>query len=207
MHAFLEQALVWIVDFVEHFGYLGIFVMTFLESTFAPIPSEVTMVPAGYLIYQGKMHLGWAFLCSVAGTLCGSLFNYWLAVHWGRPLLVRYGKYVFFGPEKLRKIENYFAEHGPISIFSGRLIPGVRHFISFPAGLSHMNLRSFCVYTTLGGAIWMAVLIGLGYFIGHNKETLHHYIRLITWGILAALALLVGVYIMLRRRRNISRLL
>lgn len=195
----LHDILGWIVDFVHHLGYPGIFIMTFLESTFAPIPSEATMIPVGYLVYQGKMDLTLAIALSIAGTVAGSLFNYWIAYAFGRRILVRFGKYFFMDEEKLRAIERFFDSHGPISIFSGRLIPGVRHFISFPAGLSMMNLRLFTLYTALGGSIWMCTLIGLGYYIGENQETLHHYVSLITKGILLFLAMLVGVYAYRRR--------
>lgn len=198
----IEQALHWIVWFVEHFGYIGIFVFTFLESTFMPIPSEMTMVPAGYLVQQGRMDMTLVFLFSVAGTLGGSLFNYWLALKLGRPMLMRYGKYFFIKPERLVWIDEYFRDHGPISIFTGRLIPGVRHFISFPAGLARMNLRLFCLYTTLGGAIWMATLMALGYFIGQNELLLKRYLTIIIWGILAILAVVVVIYV---RKRRVQR--
>lgn len=198
----MEQALSFIVDFVEHFGYLGIFIMTFLESTFAPIPSEVTMIPVGYLIYQGQMNPGIAFACSVVGTLGGSLFNYWIAIHYGRRILIKYGRYFLMDEKKLGHVENFFRSHGPISIFSGRLIPGVRHFISFPAGLSRMALKPFILYTTFGGSLWMATLMALGYFIGHNKERLHHYIHLITWSIFGALVVLAAGYVWRYRRKK-----
>lgn len=197
----LHEILAKIVDFVEQFGYLGIFIMTFLESTFVPIPSEVTMVPAGYLAYQGHLNIGIVFAASIAGTLGGSLFNYWLAIRFGRHLLLKIGHYCFMNAEKLAKIEGFFANHGEISIFTGRLIPGLRHFISFPAGLSRMSLKTFCVYTAFGGGLWMATLIGLGYFIGHNRTLLHHYLTVITWVVLAALVLLVGFYVW-RQRKN-----
>src|SRR5438046_2930306 len=105
MLALLERFSAWLVDFVHAFGYFGIFIMTFLESTFVPIPSEVTMVPAGYLVQKGQMH-GWlVMLASVSGTVAGSYFNYWVAKHFGRRFLMAYGKYLLFPPEKVQKIE------------------------------------------------------------------------------------------------------
>lgn len=196
----------WIVDFVHQFGYLGIFIMTFIESTFVPIPSEVTMVPAGYLIYQGQMNFYYVMAASIAGTVCGSLANYWIAFHYGRKLLERYGKYFFMTPEKMKKMEDFFFEHGAISTFSGRLIPGVRHYISFPAGLARMNLRLFSIYTALGGAIWMACLIGVGYFIGHEQKLIKKYLSLIALGLFVCIGIGVSIYIRRFHRRRKSSL-
>ncbi len=200
----IEAFVHWLVDFVHGFGYFGIFIMTFLESTFVPIPAEVTMIPAGYLAYQGKMHVGLVFFFSIIGTLAGSVANYMLAKHFGRRFLNRYGKYLFLKPEKLAKIDSYFRSHGEISIFTGRLIPGLRHFISFPAGLAHMDMKKFSLYTTLGGSIWMAVLIAIGYLIGDNEEMVHHYVPRVTYAALAVVFTMLGIYIW-RHRRAVAK--
>ena len=115
--------------------------MTFIESTFIPIPSEITMIPAGYLIGKGELNFFLVFLCSISGTVLGALTNYMIAYHYGRKLLVNYGKYFFLNTTKLVKIELFFRKYGKISTFFGRMLPGVKHFISFPAGLGKMNLR------------------------------------------------------------------
>lgn len=200
----IEEALTWVVDVIEMLGYFGIFVATFLESTFVPLPSEVTVIPVGFLVSQGKMHLGLAYLASFAGTMAGSLFSYWVAVKWGRTLLVRYGKYFFMDEDKLRGVENYFASHGPISIFTGRLIPGIRHFISFPAGLAKMSLKSFVIYTAMGGGMWMAVLLLAGYLIGNNKEMLHEYMPIISWSVFGSAIALIVLYVWRQKRKTLS---
>lgn len=198
----MEEIITWILEFVKSFGYLGIFIMTFIESTFVPIPAEVTMVPAGYLVYQGEMN-GWKVMASaIAGTVGGALFNYWIAYHWGRYLFVRYGKFFFLTDKKLAKMERFFEEHGAISMFSGRLLPGVRHYISFPAGLARMNLRLFCLYTALGGGIWMGILMGLGYFIGYEEELIRAYLPKIVWVLVALVVLGVFIYWRYKQRRN-----
>jgi membrane protein DedA with SNARE-associated domain len=199
-----ETLAAWLVDFVHALGYPGIFICTFLESTFAPIPSEATMVPVGYLIQQGEMSFWIAFPLSVAGTLAGSWFNYWIAKHYGRRFLLAYGHYVFFPPEKLAAIERYFASHGDVSIFTGRLIPGVRHVISFPAGLAHMNLKKFCIYTTIGGALWMLALILVGYAIGGNKALVKQYMPIITYSCLGLVICIVLLYTLNHRRKQIK---
>lgn len=166
----IEAAIQWLVHFIEALGYPGVFIMSALESTFLPIPSEATLIPAGYLIHQGTWNGPLVFFLAVTGTLVGSLANYAIAYFCGRYVLVRYGKYFFMTEEKLLKMEAYFVRHGSLSIFLGRLVMGVRHFISFPAGLARMDLKKFCLYTVLGGGLWTAVLLGIGYVIGDNKE-------------------------------------
>lgn len=198
-----EAVVNWLVHVVETLGVIGIFIMTFLESTFVPIPSEMTMIPAGYLIHQGKLDLVAVLIASIAGTIGGAYFNYWIAKHFGRSLFLRYGKYFFMTPSKLEKLDAFFEKHGAISTFTGRLIPGVRHYISFPAGLAKMEVKKFVIYTALGGAIWMCVLIALGYHIGANKELMVKYMPWVKLGITAFIAVVMVAYIA-RHRRNIK---
>lgn len=197
----LEHIGEWLVEFVHQFGYLGIFIMTFLESTFVPIPSEVTMVPAGYLVQQGHMHFLTVITVATFGALSGSIFNYYFAYFLGRKFFYNYGKYFFFTHDKIDKVDKFFSSHGDISTFSGRLLPGVRHFIAFPAGLGHMDLKKFCIYTTLGSGIWMTVLTILGYLIGDNKEMVHRYIPYISGALLVAVVILVAFYISHHRKK------
>src|SRR5688572_18417291 len=150
----IETAVHWIVEIVKALGYPGVFILSALESTFLPIPSEVTLIPAGYLIHQGVWNGPLVFFLAVAGTLTGSLANYAVAYYCGRYMLVKYGKYFLMDEAKLLKMEGFFVRHGSLSIFLGRLVLGVRHFISFPAGLAKMDLKKFSFYTTAGGALW-----------------------------------------------------
>jgi membrane protein DedA with SNARE-associated domain len=198
----LEQIGQWLVDFVHYFGYAGIFVMTFLESTFVPIPSEATMIPAGYLVHQGEMHWFGVLIASIAGTICGSLTMYYIAHRFGRRFFLAYGKYMLFPPDKMEKFDRFFASHGEISIFTGRLIPGVRHVISFPAGLAHMNLKKFTIYTGIGGGIWMTTLIVIGYIIGDNKELVRYYMPYVTALCVVSVIGLVTLYIVRHRKRK-----
>lgn len=202
MAVWFDTLVQWLVALVEHLGVLGIFIMTFLESTFMPIPSEMTMIPAGYLVHQGKMELIPVFIASVAGTVGGAYANYWIAKHFGRGLFLRYGKYFFMTPEKLAKLETFFARHGAVSTFTGRLIPGIRHYISFPAGLAQMNQKQFLTYTALGGALWMTVLLTLGYHIGANKEMMVKYMPMIKLGIFVFVFLIGAVYILRQKRKD-----
>jgi membrane protein DedA with SNARE-associated domain len=200
-----EQILNWIVTFVHDFGYVGLFVMTFLESTFTPIPSEVTVVPAGFLIHQGKMHVLPVMLSCIAGTMSGSYFTYWFAQRFGVRFVKRYGKYFFFSADKLVMVQTYFKEHGSISVFTGRLLPGIRHVIGFPAGLAEMKISLFFIYTFLGSTLWTIILLLVGYFIGSNREMLAHYVTYIKIGMLLAVLLLLPLYIWNHRRKKAKK--
>ncbi len=190
----LTDVVNFIVDTVGALGYVGIFLMMFLESSFFPFPSEVVMIPAGYLAYKGEMNIYIVLFMGILGSLAGALFNYFLAIKLGRKFLIKYGKYFFIKEETITKMENFFKNHGHISTFSGRLIPAVRQYISFPAGLARMNLVTFSIYTSLGAGIWVIILTLLGYFIGGNEELIKEYTRFIIVGILISLAVMGYLY-------------
>ncbi len=191
-----------IVNAVSSFGYFGIFVMMFLESTVVPIPSEIVMIPAGYLAANGEMNIYIVLFMGIFGSLAGAVFNYYLALKYGRPFLSKYGKYIFFNEQTQKKIDDFFLKHGHISTFSGRLIPGVRHLISIPAGLAKMNFFKFTFYTTLGAGIWVTILTLLGYFIGQNQELIHKYLALTLNSVLILLALYIAFQIYKKFKKN-----
>ena len=201
----LHDIVDFIVDTVGSLGYTGIFIMMFLESSFFPFPSEVVMVPAGYLASKGEMNIYLAVLAGIAGSLGGAVFNYYLAKKYGRAFLSKYGKYVLVKEETLQKMEEFFDKHGHISTFSGRLIPAVRQYISLPAGLAKMDLWKFSLYTSLGAGIWVIILTLLGYFIGQNQELISEYLRVIIITILALLAIGIFFYIRLKMKKNIFK--
>jgi membrane protein DedA with SNARE-associated domain len=179
-----------IVETVGSLGYIGIFLMMFLESSFFPFPSEVVMIPAGYLAYKGEMNMYIAIVVGIFGSLAGALFNYYLAIKFGRKFLIKYGKYFFINETTIVKMEEFFKSHGHISTFSGRLIPAVRQYISFPAGLARMNLFVFCIYTSLGAGLWVIILTLLGYFLGDNEVLIKEYLHYIIIVILVLLSVL-----------------
>jgi len=141
----LNKIVTLIVAVVAKMGYPGIVFLMFLESSFFPFPSEVVIVPAGYLASQGQMNL--VIIAGVLGSILGAIFNYFIAVKFGRPVILKYGKYVGFGEGAFGRGESFFRQHGEISTFVGRLIPGIRQYISFPAGLARMNLTRFVIFT------------------------------------------------------------
>ena len=191
-----------IVELVGNMGYSGIFMLMFLESSFFPFPSEVVMIPAGYLAYKGEMNLTIAIVAGIVGSVSGALFNYYLAKHFGRRFLIRYGRYFFFKEENLEKLEKFFQKHGEISTFNGRLIPGVRQYISLPAGLSNMNIWKFSFYSALGAGIWIVVLVALGYLLGSNEEKINHYLHTATMIALISVLFITLFYIVRAKRRR-----
>ncbi len=190
----MQEIVNFLVESIGSLGYIGIFALMFLESSFFPFPSEVVMIPAGYLAYKGEMNLFLAILSGILGSVAGALFNYFLASKFGRAFLIKYGKYLFIKPETLEKLESFFEKHGHISTFNGRLIPGIRQYISLPAGLANMHIGKFTFYTALGAGIWVVVLTMLGYFLGQNEELIHKYLKEITIATLAIIALITFVY-------------
>lgn len=191
-----------ITELVSYFGYFGIFLMTMIESTFVPIPAEVTLIPAGYLVSQGEMNFFVVLFVSTFGTLCGSLLNYAIAFKYGRVLLINYGKYFFLNEGKLHNIELFFQKYGAVSTFIGRLLPGIKHFISFPAGLGKMPLKEFSIYTLLGGALWSLILILLGYVLGENAELIKVYLKEINFLLFVIAVCLASFYIWKKRFKD-----
>jgi membrane protein DedA with SNARE-associated domain len=154
-------------------GFVLVFVLMAIESSFIPLPSEVIMIPAGFLAYRNELTFGdphidllTVILCGMTGSIVGAYVNYFLALFVGRPIICRYGRYVFIKPELFSKAEKIFLEYGEISTFVGRLIPAMRHLISLPAGISRMPLMKFTLFTALGAGIWSAILSWIGYYLG-----------------------------------------
>lgn len=201
----LENIISYLVELVADWGYLGIFLLMALESSFFPFPSEVVMIPAGYLVYTGQMNLYMAFGAGTLGSLAGALFNYYLCYFLGRPFVAKYGKYVGITDEKMAKFESFFNRYGEISTFNCRLIPGIRQYISLPAGLAKMNIFTFSLYTTLGAGIWVAILLAIGYYIGDQKELIKEYLTQITIYLLLVVGLITAIYIYLHRRKSRKR--
>jgi len=200
MHAVVE----WLLDTIGTMGYPGIFLLMAMESSIIPVPSELVMPPAGYLAYQGKMNMGLAILCGTVGSLVGAYANYFASQYLGRPLILKYGKYVLIPPEKFERVEKFFLQHGEISTFIGRLLPVIRHLISIPAGVAGMNHLRFSLYTLLGAGIWCSVLAGIGYVIGENQQLIMQYAhQAIIWVLIASTVLIAG-YVWWHRRKGIK---
>ena len=197
----MQDLINFLVDLVASWGYAGIVFLMALESSFFPFPSEVVMIPAGYLAQQGQMNIILAFIAGVFGSLLGAVFNYYLCYFFGRELIARYGRFVGINEKKIQKFEAFFNKHGEISTFNCRLLPGIRQYISLPAGLAKMNIWRFCLFTSLGASIWVAILLALGYMLGENKELIDEYLHIIIM-ILACFVLILSAFYVLKYRKK-----
>jgi membrane protein DedA with SNARE-associated domain len=187
-----HQAVAWLTQTVGQWGYPGIVALMFLESSFFPFPSEVVIPPAAYLAAGGKMHIGMVIFCGTLGSLLGSVFNYWLALAYGRPFFEKWGRYLLVSRRSMERADVFFDRHGHISTFIGRLLPGIRQYISLPAGLARMNFPVFCGATTLGACLWVSVLAAMGFWFGRNEALVEKNLHWISLG-LFGLCLVLGV--------------
>jgi len=202
----LERFIDWLLQVLLQLGYPGIVALMAMESSILPVPSELVMPPAGYWAAKGEMNFLVVLVCGVLGSVIGALANYYGAQWIGRPLIQRYGKYVFLSEKNLQRSERFFAQHGEISTLIGRLFPVVRHLISIPAGLHRMPLPKFILYTAIGAAVWCAILTWIGYFLGQHEDVLRseEIHRYVTWALLALIPLTVVtvvVYVLRQRRK------
>lgn len=196
-------------------GFVFVFFFMAVESSFIPFPSEIVMIPAGFLAFRGQLSTGspwpdaaFAFLAGLAGCILGAYVNYWIGLRLGRPILHKYGKYFFIKEEALDRAEDLFRRYGDITTFVCRLIPVIRQLISIPAGMSKMAFGRFTFFTALGAGIWNAILLAVGAWFGHSTADLT-YLELVTKGkalvtdhygwIAAGLAAVVLLYIIVHR--------
>ncbi|MEK6845775.1 MAG: DedA family protein, partial [Nanoarchaeota archaeon] len=174
-------------------GYAGIFFLMMLESMVAPIPSELVMPFAGFLIAQGRFSWWGVLLASSLGSIVGSLLSYYAGQYGGKALVIRYGKYLLLDECDLKKTEEWFARKGEKAVFICRFIPVIRHLISIPAGIGKMELKKFVLYTLIGATIWNMFLAYVGFKLGENWAELRHYSEYISIPV-AVILVLCGVY-------------
>ncbi|HEX7493214.1 MAG TPA: DedA family protein, partial [Bacteroidales bacterium] len=156
--------------YMANLNYFTIALLMAIESTFLPLPSEVVIPFAAYKAGQGDLNVFIVVLFGTIGALSGSLINYTLAYYLGRPIVYKFagsklGKLVLLSEEKVKHAEDYFIRNGKTSTFIGRLVPGIRHLISIPAGLAKMNLRDFMLFTFIGAGMWNIILAIIGYYL------------------------------------------
>ena len=197
-------------------GYFAVFLLMTIESSFIPFPSEVIMIPAGFLAARGALSCGmpWvdcglAVIVGLMGSMAGAYVNYFLASKLGEPFLRKYGKYVLLKPATLDRASEIFRKYGDMATFVCRLLPAIRQLISLPAGLTHMNFRRFSLFTALGAGIWTAILTGIGFYCGYRTSDMD-YPELVEYGkrlihdhfgwILLGMVFFCALYIAIQRR-------
>lgn len=195
----------YVTAFISSVGYLGLFLLMMLESTVFPLPSELVMPFAGFLVAVNSFTFWSALLVSTLGCWVGSMISYVVGYYGRYPFIRRFGKYFLLDENHLDVAEKWFKKKGPAAVFIGRFVPGVRHVIAIPAGVAKMDLMSFSLATIIGSAMWNAFLLYLGYELGKNWETVYQYTSYIDMFILVIvilLALYYGMYLISRHSKN-----
>jgi membrane protein DedA with SNARE-associated domain len=164
-----------IIGTISRLGYGGIVLLMAIESACIPLPSEIIMPFSGYLVSTGEMNLWLVGLAGAVGCVLGSIVAYYAGAWGGRPFIAKYGKYILISHHDLDLADRWFQRHGDITIFVGRLLPVIRTFIAFPAGVAHMNLWRFNLYTFVGSYIWSLGLAWIGMKLGEHWNTLGVY--------------------------------
>ncbi|MFA6305270.1 MAG: DedA family protein [Candidatus Gracilibacteria bacterium] len=203
----MELLITKILAFAADLGYGGVFFLMAIESSFIPLPSELVVPPAAYLASRGEMNVFLVILFSALGSIVGASFNYLLARILGRPLVYaiaekKWAKFIFLNKSHIEKAEKYFLERGNLATFLGRLVPGIRHLISIPAGFVKMNYFSFVLYTFAGAFIWSSILAALGYFFGENQEFILKYSKDIGLVFLAVFIVFVISFFFIKKMRQ-----
>lgn len=189
---------------IGDYGYYAVIILMVLESACIPIPSEVTMVFGGFLVSRGRLDFFWVGMLGTLANVLGSWLAYWVGLVGGRPLIDRWGKYIFLRKHEIDRAEVWFEKHGEAAVFVSRLLPVVRTFISLPAGVAKMPFAKFTVYTFLGCLPWTFALTWAGFLLGENWETFLKYGEPVS---IAIVVLLVAVLVwwLVRRARTKNR--
>jgi len=184
-----------IVNVISVSGYPGIGILMALESACLPVPSEIIMPFSGYLVLTGKFSLWAVVLAGTIGNLLGSIAAYFVGYCGGRPLIEKYGKYILLSAHDLDIAEGWFKKYGSASVFFSRLLPVVRTFISFPAGVAKMPFWKFCFYTVAGSLPWSILLTYVGIVLGENWKSIEVYFRRFDWLVIILVGLFIGWWI------------
>ncbi len=191
---------------LSNLNYGTIFFLMMLESTVVPVPSEFVVTPAAYHAASGQLDVWLVILAATIGADLGATINYVVALYVGRPVIYRFansrwGHMCLLNQEKVEKSERYFDDHGIVATLTGRLIPGIRHLISIPAGLARMNYWKFLLYTTIGAGVWHSILAALGWYLHaivpeeQLNDKISEYAEYIKIGILALVAIAIVYFV------------
>jgi membrane protein DedA with SNARE-associated domain len=190
-----------IVNLITAFGYPGIFLAMALESACIPLPSEVIMPFSGFVVAEGRLTLWGITIVGALGNLFGSVIAYYVGLIGGRPFLERYGGYILITRKKLDIADRWFNRYGDRAVLISRLLPGIRTYISLPAGIAHMNLRHFVLYTFAGSLPWCFALGYLGVLLGPRWDLLKGYFHILD-AIMIAGIILAAAYLIYKYRQG-----
>jgi len=193
----------WVAQLYANLGYVEITFLMALESSLFPVPSELVMIPAGYLAASGQLDPVLCVVCGTLGSVLGASANYLLGAYVGRAFLLRYGKYLLIDADKYHEAETLFLRNAYVATFVGRLLPVIRHLISLPAGIFSMGWAPFLLITAAGAALWCAVLVALGYYVGEPAVALARtYLHELAIAVVAFLALFAAWFLLHGRRKK-----
>jgi len=192
----------WIMSVISEMSYAGIALLMAIESACIPLPSEIIMPFAGFLVFKGKLVLWLVAVAGALGCVIGSIPAYYLGMYGGRPLVEKYGKYVLISHKDLNMADRWFTKYGDIIIFIARLLPAVRTFIAFPAGVARMNMPKFIAYTFFGSLIWCFILAYAGMKFGENWVAMKVYFHQFHYLIAALGLIFVGWYLRRHFKQN-----
>ena len=198
----VEKLIGYITFGISAMGYFGIVFLMALESMIAPVPSEVVMPFAGYLVLQGRFNFWLALLASSIGSIFGSLLSYYMGVYGGRPFVLKFGKYLLLEEEHLHWTEKWFGKQGDKTIFISRFVPVVRHLISIPAGIARMPMKKFVFYTFAGATMWNSILLYAGFKLGEHWDKIHQYSRQLDIIFIVAVASFLAYFVWKHHKRR-----
>lgn len=191
----VSTILVWlsslIISVISATGYFGVVFLMALESACLPVPSEIIMPFAGFLVFTGRFALWPVVLAGAVGNLIGSVAAYVIGFYGGRRLIQKYGKYILISEHDLEVADGWFKKYGQAAVFLGRVLPIVRTYISLPAGITRMDFKKFCFYTLLGSILWAFILTYAGILLGENWEGLKVHFR--QFDIAVGISIVLGV--------------
>lgn len=202
MQNVVSNVIDWCAHVIAVFGLPGVFVLMFVESACVPIPAEATMLFAGFAVSQGHMSFAAALATGVAGNVAGAWIVYYVGLYGGRPFIDRYGKYLLLNHEHIDLTERWFARYGAVAVFFIRMVPGLRSFVSLPAGVARMSLWRFTLYTALGCLPFVALFTWLGVKIGGDWHRIERQLRFVDWAVVAVVVVLLLWFVVRRLRRR-----
>jgi len=205
MHDLLSSVISWYLGALDQGGYLLVGLLMAMESSILPLPSELVIPPAAYLAHaKGTLSLPGIVIAGTIGSWAGASVMYWVTYFVGRPLLMRYGRYVMITPEKIEHAEAWSSHYGAVGVFVSRLLPVIRHLIGIPAGVVRMSYAWFSVGTMAGSALWCSVLCWVGVTAGRDQQLMHgslHRISLWVGGLMLFFAVLYYLFVHRQMRR------